>query len=210
MFEKKILGIVLGGLLMGGNYCNGQFVKITVDGNTVTYNSLKSLKEIKGFTMALQDAREEGIEIEGSESICKVDEAVKAVLANTRENLPPGFQMNNTKGKAFLVMFLWVMQKWLYSCNIDSSIYCLTELHGIASTAFEKARLLIFSQCNPDGITPLPTADWNIIGDAVLMLKKEKNGHSNEAKALLGQLKTTGQYNALLGKWHDDTQEDGQ
>jgi hypothetical protein len=184
---------------MGRNYYNGRPVTITVEGHT-TYNALRTLSEIRDFAIDLKDATEEGIRVEG-DSPNKVEEAVKAVLDNTRKNLPPGVQLDNDSGKPFLAMVLWEIQKWLYGCSIDSAIHCLTALNAIAPNAFEKARLLLLFQCNyHSDFTPLPTADWSIIGNAVLMLKQEKNGRTADATHLLQTLKDTGRYESLLGK----------
>jgi hypothetical protein len=89
----------------------------------------------------------------------------------------------------------------LYSYSIDATIYCLNELNKIAPTELDKARLLIVSQCDPDcheGFLPQPKAYWKVIGYALLMLRREKNGQRKEAMELLDRLKSTGRYTALL------------
>jgi hypothetical protein len=58
-------------------------------------------------------------------------------------------------------------------------------------------------QSPKESLKPLDIADWNVIGDAILLLKREKNGRFGQAKVLLRQLKGLGHYNALLEDWTD-------
>jgi hypothetical protein len=85
----------------------------------------------------------------------------------------------------------------IQDCSIDTAIYCFNLLNVIAPTAFDKAKLLILSQCDPsrpDDFVPLPTADWRIIGLGIRILSPEKNGKTKEARELLQKLKDTGLY----------------
>jgi hypothetical protein len=163
-------------------------VIITVKDHSTKYTVFKSLRKIRNFLQDLTDATEDGIVIEGSSSPHKVEEAVRIVYTNIIASLPAG-----EARKQFAVLALWEMQKQLYESSIDSAIYCLNELHKIAPTAFEKARLLLCSQCDQNFI-PLATADWKIIGNAIQLLKKEKNGETAAARDLLQTLKDTGSY----------------
>jgi hypothetical protein len=208
MNMKRVLKFILVGVLMSKNYCNAQSVQIeTVPGQPIAYTSLESLGQAKNFAMDLSEAREDQIQIEDVESGSKVETAVKIVLENTVKEWVPGFRLNGDfasvpdERKPMLAVFLWEIQEWLFMCSINSALYCLNRLHEIASSDFEKAKLLLVSQCeNAESFKPIDGANWNVIGNAVLMLKREKNGHAGEAQALLAQLKALGDYEALLGK----------
>jgi hypothetical protein len=67
----------------------------------------------------------------------------------------------------------------------------------MAPNGFEKARLLLLSQCgraNPGDFIPRRNADWDVIGSAIRILKTEKNGKRACADRLLEELKNTGRY----------------
>lgn len=196
---------------MGENSCNAQPVRIEiVPGKpSIEYTSLGSLKEAKTFAINLSRAKESQI---GVDSEKKIETAVKIVLGNTIRAWVPEFDIEAgnfseipDERKPMLAAFLWEIQELLFMCSMDMALYCLNKLDEIAPNAFAKARLLLLSQCeNADPFVPLATADWNIVGDAILMLKEEKNGYSRDAKDFLERLKSSGNYNALLGNWARD------
>jgi hypothetical protein len=180
---------------MSEPFCQIRAVTITVKGCSTKYAVLKSLRHIQDFAEDLRDVTEDGIEIEDSSSPRKFEEAVKTIYTNIIISFPEGDARNQ-----FVASALWQMQLVLFQSNIDCTIYCLNELHKMAPTSFEKARLLLCGQCNPD-LTPLTEAEWNVIGSAILLLKNEKNGDGIAARDLLQTLKNTGKFEALLGNW---------
>jgi hypothetical protein len=161
------------------------------------YTTLRDCKEIERFLFDLERTEEENIEIEGIEGKDRrVEKAVAAVYANAVATLP-----ESRIKKQFLAMTLWALQSRLAWSNIDCMIYCLNRLNEIAPTAFEKARLLLLSQCHPlypDEFIQLPTADTRIVSDAIQMLEREKNVNREDANRLLERLKDTGRYDELL------------
>jgi hypothetical protein len=171
----------------------GHRVTITVRGWSLTYKALRSQKETERFGEMLWDAKPGDIEIEGIEGNDRVvEKAVAAVHSNTWAELGD----YDTK-KPFLVMVLWKLQKWLCGWSIDSAIYCLNRLDEVAPTDFDKARLLLLSQCrpvSPPDFVPRSNADFGLIASAIMMLQAEKNGRRGDACQLLQQLKATGRY----------------
>jgi hypothetical protein len=62
---------------------------------------------------------------------------------------------------------------------------------------------LLLSQCDPaypDDYIPLPTADWQIIGEAICMFQVDKGVKREDLNRILQQLKDNGHYEAILGK----------
>jgi hypothetical protein len=171
----------------------GHRVTITFKGWSVTYKRLRSQKETERFAEMLWDAKSGDIEIEGIGGNDRVvEKAVAAVYSNTLADLGD----DDTK-KPFLVMILWRLQKWLFGWSIDSATYCLNRLDEIAPTDFDKARLLLLSQCrpvSPPDFVPRSNADFALITSAILMLQAENNGRRGDAYQLLEQLKATGRY----------------
>jgi hypothetical protein len=172
-------------------------VTITLKTSVRTYEVLNSFSDILRFAMGLRDADENGIVIDGvDEREGIVDKAVAVVYCNIIATFP-----NENKKRAFLVWVLWVIDSTLHMYNIDTAIYCLNLLNEIAPTAFDKARLLILSQCDPDSpddFVPLPTAHGSTIVQAVLLLQRERNAKMKEAKELLQRLRETGRYSTRL------------
>jgi hypothetical protein len=165
-------------------------VTITVGGVSNTYETLRYHRLIQSFAMDLTQADEDGIEIEGVEGKDRiVERAIETVYSNTVAAFP-----YCDANKPFLVLVLWEIHLFLFSYSMNSSIYCLNLLHKMAPTSFEKARLLILSQCRrgcPEKLIPRKNADWNVIGNAVEMLENEKNGQMEQAKGFLKQLAAT-------------------
>jgi hypothetical protein len=176
----------------------GHRVTITVNGCRKTYGAFRSLREVKRFSRGLADSKEMRIKIEGVVGNDRlVEKAVRAVYANTVASLGE----NDTK-KPFLASILWELRGWLHGWNIDSAIYCLNELHRMAPTGFDKARLLLLSQCKDvsrDDFVPRPNADRDIIIDAIGLLTEDKNQEREDADRLLQKLKVIGEHEHVLG-----------
>jgi hypothetical protein len=175
-------------------------VTITVKKRSFTYEALSSIDEIHAFANDLIMAREHGIVVEGfgDSGDRLVETAVEAVYRNTVESFSENYPTN-----PFLGLTLWEIQKILYSSHINASIYCLNRLIEMAPTAVDKARLLLLSQCDANcygSFVPLPTADWGVIGDAINLLKYDKNGKREEALKLLDTLRRAGLYGNRFGK----------
>jgi hypothetical protein len=171
----------------------GHRVTVSFGYRSETFEVLNSLEQIDHFAMVLKQANETNIaidEVQGNDRI--VEKAVAVVYCNALTKLP-----NSPIKEQFLVLTLWRLHVWfLWNC-IDAAIYCLNRLNEIAPAAFDKAKLLLMSQCNPlspGKYLPLPNADATVIQDAVRMLEKEKNQKREDAKELLCQLKTTPLY----------------
>jgi hypothetical protein len=47
----------------------------------------------------------------------------------------------------------------------------------------------------------MPTANWDIIEEAIGVLQHEKNGKTDEAARLLQQLSDTGRYDKIFDRW---------
>jgi hypothetical protein len=174
----------------------GHQVTITRGGRSGTYGLLRSLKEIRGFAFCLKCAKANDIAIDG---VCgsdhMVEKAIAAAFSNAVANLPD----DHTK-PPFLVMTLWEIGNWLQS-DLSAVMYCLDRIREIAPTSFEVAKLLVLSQCDsecPDEFVPLPTADQDLICNAIRMLTKQRNGKVREARGLLRRLSASGQYESVL------------
>jgi hypothetical protein len=175
----------------------GRRVILKKESGSETYSDFRNLREIEGFTSRLRHVKEEEIEIEGIE---RRDRLMEKAVATIYTNTVKAFPESRIK-KPFLAMTLWALQKGLSDSSIDAEIYCLNRLNEIAPSAFEKARLLLLSQCKPlcpDEFIPLPNANRCMIGDAIRMLRYEKNGKRSDADALLALLKATGRYETFL------------
>ncbi|MDR0351616.1 MAG: hypothetical protein LBH49_03135 [Puniceicoccales bacterium] len=228
---KKVLMFVASGTMLIASCFGGgdegdkskDIKGVSIDGSMakielkpVKYTSLKSIQDAKYFAMALTKANENQIVIDGQSSEGKISDAVKLVLGNTIKNLWSDFSGNfdsfDASGfpkdkKPFLAAVLWVMQGILFLHSIDTSIFCLNLLHRIAESSFEKAELLLLSQCKEEkkgepgyNFTPNEDANWNIIGEAIMMLENEKNGNSQNANGLLIVLKQNKEFSAWLGE----------
>jgi hypothetical protein len=181
----------------------GHRVTITTPRGSRTYETLTCATEITSFAFSLSDTNEKGIVIDGIEGKDRiVEKAVAVVCSNTAAHL----QDSNTKDP-FLAFMLWKLQNSLYFLCINSVRYCLRRLHQMAPTAFEKARLLILSQCDPDSpgeFKQFPKAHCDVINDAIIMLKNEKGARSAEARALPSVLKNMPEYSQLSGFANDN------
>ncbi len=189
--KKFLFTIACIGGIMNGDCSEIQEIKFEFkEGNPVVYTVLKTLSEARDFCVDLRDAGEDQILVTQED---KVGYSVRSVLKNTILSLAPlsGGDCSKIReeDKPFMASVLWEMQKQLYGCSVDNSIYCLNMLNIIANSAFDKALLLLHSQCEGENFIPSDTADWDIISDAVLMLKTEKNGRRGVAVTLLLKLK---------------------
>jgi hypothetical protein len=160
------------------------------------------MEEIGNFAMDLEKANKDGIGIDGID-VCDrpVDRAVETIYWNAVNHLPEG-----ARKTPLLACILWEIQKKLVSVGPDARIYCLNRFDEIALSGFDKARLLLLSQCDlacPDEFVPLQGGDWGIIEDAIGILGAEKNGERKAANALLRKLKDSGRYATEFGKWNE-------
>jgi hypothetical protein len=176
----------------------GHRVTITVEGRSVTYEVLRSLREIERFLRMLYMAKAKDIRIE---EIDDCDRLIERVVAAVVSNTIAYFSDDHSK-RPFLAMVLWKLQTGLFGLSVDSAIYCLNRLKALAPTGFNKARLLLLSQCDPacpSDYVPLPNADSGIVITAIGMIKKERNGRWEDAYEFLQQLKASGRYEYELG-----------
>jgi hypothetical protein len=175
-------------------------VTITVGGYCRTYEALKSVDDINAFVGDLVETEEHCIEIEGiKETKCPLDDAVKTVYSNTVANFPVDYRKN-----PFLALVLWIVHRRLFSCGINALISCLNLLPERTPTAFEKALLLLLSQCDTSRygeFVPLPKADWCVITSAVKALEQEDNGQRREVTELLEILRSSGKRNNNTFTW---------
>jgi hypothetical protein len=157
------------------------------------FQVIKCDKDILKFAITLRRASPDEIVIDGNDGGDRlVDKAVETVYLNTVATLP-----DDPTKIPFLAYVLWSLHSWFYLYSIDTAICCLNRLNELAPTAFDKAKLLLLSQCDPhhlDSFIPLEYPDTCAISDALRMLRTEKNGKSKEAKELLGKLKEIRQY----------------
>jgi hypothetical protein len=171
-------------------------VTLTVKDRSTRYEVLRSLDEIKRFTMDLKEAEEDDIVIDGIDSGDRpMENAVATVYFNTEASLPD----TNAK-RPFLALILWVIGKEVSRDTVDTVAYCLNLLHNIAPNGFEKARLILLSQCDPDcpdDFVPIRNADWSVISDAIRMLREQKHRTGEDAKALLRQLEENERYERI-------------
>jgi hypothetical protein len=171
-------------------------VTLTVKGRSTRYEVLRTVSEIEDFATDLIEADEGGIVIDRlDKENYPMQSAIACVYTNTKESLP------DTNAKTpFLALILWVIGKRVHYHTIDTVACCFVLLDMIAPTGFEKGRLLLLSQCDadrPDDFVLLPTADWTIVRDAVLVLESQKNRRAKEAKALLQRLQENEEYKPM-------------
>jgi hypothetical protein len=175
----------------------GHKVTITVLGCSKTYEILSSLDEIQSFAISLERSKANGVVIDGIDgSDDVVVKAIAAVLSNAAMSLP-----DDHMKLPFLVMTLWGIRKWFRFADMDSVMYCFDRIREMAPTTFDLARLLLLSQCDPNrrhDFVPLPTADEEIVEDAIQMLQHEKNSKTREARELFQRLKASGLYEFVL------------
>jgi hypothetical protein len=171
-------------------------VTLTVQDKSIRYEVLRSLAEIKQFASDLIETKECGIVIDGIDSSDRpMENAVATVYFNTEASLPDA----STK-RPFLALILWVIGKQVYRCTIDTVRYCFNLLDSIAPTGFEKAQLLLLSQCEPDcpnDFVPVQMADWSVIFDAIQMLREQKYRTGEDARALLQRLQENERYERM-------------
>ncbi|MDR2735334.1 MAG: hypothetical protein LBB20_00625 [Puniceicoccales bacterium] len=188
------------GVLIGG-------VTKTIEIKPTKYTSLKSTREARNFAMDLTDKKKGKVmAASNSGEEMKISDVVKLVLRNTLKDLiKEDVDLDNIKGeelvdkfkdskkdKAFFVSILWTIQSMLIGYSVNSSIYCLNLFHKIAKNSFEKARLLLLSQCDQnssDEYIPRKDSDREVMKVAINMLKYEKDGYTKDADELLKKLK---------------------
>jgi hypothetical protein len=175
-------------------------VRITVKKRSRTFETLDSFEEMKDFAIFLSDAKAKDIAIDGVEG---TDHIVEKAIATVYTNTAASMLDTDAGKKPHLALILWTMHMFMDSARVTAITYSLNRLNALAPTGFEKARLLLISQCHPSrpcGFRPGGDADWYVIGNATLMLETEKNGQKASAKQLLEKLKSTGRYSSVLGK----------
>jgi hypothetical protein len=174
-------------------------VTITSRDRSTTYESLHSVSEIIEFVDDLEEAKEHCIVLEGIDGRDRVvEQAVEIVYSNTVADFGDEYPKN-----PFLALTLWKMRQLLFLSSVNSSIYCLNRFHEMAPTAFDKARLLLLSQCDSGSygsFVPLARADWEVIDDALTILKSDT---TDEAAGLLKRLKDTGRYD-IFEHWESE------
>jgi hypothetical protein len=80
------------------------------------------------------------------------------------------------------LLFCGECKNRLFIHGVDAASYHLNRLNARVFNAYEKARLLLLSQCENGISLVLPAAaDWIIIGNVILMLTRDKDGHANVA-----------------------------
>jgi hypothetical protein len=175
-------------------------VTLTIGTSSRTYTVLRSMKEARRFACDLPKANKRGIAIEGIDACERpVEKAVEVMYANT-----VAYFGDDDRNRPFFVSILWVIRRELGGAGINATIYCWNLLNEIAPTGFDKARFLLLSQCDltsPDDFVPLTNANAVIVQEAIEMLRKEKNGETEKANALLLRLKAVGRYANQLGQW---------
>ena len=197
--KKILIGVALIGGIMSGSCCGSEEITITSLQNTSTsYIKCQSSYDMKNFIEDCKDSK--SIFIKQTEST--IAEATKTLIENTidADNLE-STDLSNDK-KALLAALCRIATQQFISSFPDAVTYPAEILKKIAPTNYDIAVLLLESQCESNYL-PKNTADWNIIGDAVYLLKNEKNGHTSKANNLLKQLKElkSNIYAPLLAKW---------
>lgn len=166
--------------------------------NGQVFSRITNSTEAKNFADALYEAKYDDIEIESKTgrvtSSSRLNDAIDVIINNSFLKAA-----TNEKLKLLYMVFLWSIYKSVFPSNLETQGFCYERMNEIAKTSFEKARLLLLSQCEAETVIPFENADWGIIGDAVYMLADEKNGCREQAFELLEKLKKTGKY-PMLGK----------
>jgi hypothetical protein len=164
----------------------------------LTFGALHSVDEMRdcGCSLGGPDV----VLIDGvRETDRPMEKAAEALYRNTEAYLG-----DRADKEQFLTLMLWMLYKEVYSTSLGTAIYLLNRLNEIARTGFEKARLLLLSQCDsncPGEWIPQRRADWKIIEDAMGILRNEQNGKREEADELLDRLDATGRYEPMFEKW---------
>ncbi len=210
LLKKVIFAIAYIGVIMNGNCSVTTGMKNILfefeGGAQQSYTTVKSVSDARDFVSDCIDAKK--VYINGTEEkITLMDTSMKTLLLNMVNPVYINYDdiitqtiMLSDDLKAKLAMLTWVGYHDFSSVSPDTSGICLTLLNRIASSNYAKARWLLRSQCIDFNYTPLSNADWSVIGNAIHLLKNEKNGHTTEALVLLSSLKVSGNYEALLGK----------
>lgn len=172
--------------------CCANVVKL----NGRLFSRITNSTEAKNFADALYEAKYDDIEIESKigmvTSHSRLNDAINVIINNSFLEAS-----TNEKLKQLYMVFLWSIYKSVFPSNLETQGFCYEKMNEIAKTSFEKAELLLLSQCKTGKVVPLESADWSIIGDAVYMLADEKNGYRERAFELLKELKATGKYPML-------------
>jgi hypothetical protein len=176
----------------------GRGVTIVLEHCVRRYAVLKSVGDALDFVADLERAKREHIAIDGMKGHHRiVEKAIAAVYNNTVTPFP-----DDDVHKGQLLLILWSLQAALFRWNIESAIYCLHLALKVAPTGFDRARLMLLSQCDTacsDEFVPLPNADWDVIRTLIVILRREKNGKAREANRLLRKLGDSGRYELAMG-----------
>ncbi|MDR1458045.1 MAG: hypothetical protein LBI37_00740 [Puniceicoccales bacterium] len=208
---KKVLVVAACGMLMGGNCFGGQVIKVKL-------KSVKKKQQIEKYDKEYTICRSAGemngfmINVFCGELEVPLEDAVETIIKNTAEevcNLSPdnkGYKDLLPEHKPLIAVLAWAGLQYCASASPAACKVCLSILDDIAATDYDKAKLILRSQCTDDNYTPKQGAEWTIIGNTICMLKREalkdaKNSHAIEAANFLVQLKNmlNKPYEALLG-----------
>ncbi len=211
LLKKVIFAIACIGGIMNGNCSGIQEIKFEFTGGTTqTYSVVTGVLNAKYFVSDCIEAQ--SVSINGKkEEFAPMDIAMKTLLLNVvnsdTDTKIANFDIlkekiltfsDDMKGK--IAMLTWIGYQEFSSVSPDTSGICLNLLNKIASSNYYKAVWVLRSQCSDSNYIPLDSEDWSVIGNAIHLLKNEKNGHTADAARLLASLKTSGKYIALLGK----------
>ena len=206
MIKKILLSISLLGYVVQFN-CEGSETMQKISINPKEFKEmefcvLKSREEAETFAIYLSNATEDEINVDNKK---KINYSLETILQNTIiaqcDTFDGDYSKLSEESKALLSSMLLTINHWVSSVSLDSSLYCLNLWNKFADNDFARAKLLLSSQCEKH-FSPRKDACWNLIGEAILMLQNEKNGHAKKAEKLLGKLKNiaTHPFEAILGK----------
>lgn len=210
MVMKKVFGSLVGVVIMVAS-CFGsddiKEVKIIFNSREITYKTCKSAEEMSNFVSDCIEGKEIRIN-DIPQSSMPLNSATAAIISNTARELESSamdidYAHMQENYKPLIALISWIGFQQFSSVSPDTSTICLEILNKIAPSNYDKAELILKSQC-VSNYEPAKNADWRIIGEAVNMLKHEKNGHTGEANNLLAKLKELNgkkTYAALLGNW---------
>lgn len=175
----------------------------------IRYEAPTKPAELINFAIALNNTTYENIHFVLNSSYIpeisiadKREEAVRTILRNAFPDVENKvWEALELTRKAQLAAVLCTLESVLEDEN--SQIFCKETFKYLEPSQYERAKLLLLSQCNySTDFIPAEHADWYLINTAICLLQAENNGHKEKACELLEELKklVNSPYEALLGK----------
>jgi hypothetical protein len=206
---KKVLMFVASLAMMIASCFGGggkaKNIKIVIDTeNKYIYGPCKSAVDMECFVAeCINNSDNIYLDYEGKIGLeeavlIMINSATRASRIFEKSDEVIDYKKLDEKYKLLVALFAWVGFDQCLAISPTIAFKCLSILNEIAATDYDKALLILKSQCDEDN-KPNINADWDMIGSAIHILKNCKNKSADDFLGNLKKIKGN-PYEALLGK----------